>query len=135
MNRFAGKAKIDAASKCLAQALARALGWSLTASRSIVRPGLLVAMLIVLTPIFLVLTQSVLHAIPINTITVNTIDDPGLDTQCDLRDAITAANTKAAVPGSACAAGTGNDTINFSVSGTITLGSGLPISRTPRRTV
>ncbi len=122
MNRFAGNAKIDAASKCLAQALARAVGWRLSASRAIVRPGLLAAMLIVLTPIFLVLTQSVLHAIPINTITVNTIDDPGSVTQCDLRDAITAANTLAAVNG--CAAGTGNDTINFSVSGVIELNGG-----------
>ena len=43
---------------------------------------------------------------------------------CALRDAITAANTQVAVNG--CAAGTGTDTITFSVSGTITLSSALP---------
>ncbi len=126
MNRFAGKAKFDAASKCLAQALTRALGWSLSASRAMVRPGLLVAMLIVLTPICLVLTQSRLHAITyVNRITVNTIDDPGLATQCDLRDAITAANTNTTVNG-CVVSGTGNSLINFSVSGVIALGSALP---------
>ena len=41
-----------------------------------------------------------------------------------MRDAITAANTKVAVNG--CAAGTGIDTITFSVSRTITLSSALP---------
>ena len=64
MNRFAGKARVGAASECLARALTRALGWSLSASRAIVRPGLLVALLIVLAPVFLVLTQSGLHAQP-----------------------------------------------------------------------
>ncbi len=124
MNRYAGKAKIDAASGCLAQALARALGWSVSTSRAIVRPGLLVAMLIVLTPICLVLTQSRLHAITyVNTITVTTVDDPGLATQCDLRDAITAANTNTTV--NACVvSGTGNSLINFSVSGVIELNGG-----------
>jgi hypothetical protein len=42
--------------------LARALGWSFSASRAIVRPGLLVALLVVLAPVCLVLTQSRLHA-------------------------------------------------------------------------
>ncbi len=87
------------------------------------RPGLLVALLVVLAPVCLVLTQSGLHASG-NTITVNTTADPGSPGVCALRDAITAANTKAAVNG--CAASTGNDTINFSVSGTITLSSTLP---------
>src|SRR5579862_5868399 len=41
-----------------------------------------------------------------------------------LRDAITAANTKTAT--NICIAGTGTDSILFSVSGTITLGSSLP---------
>jgi len=108
----------------LAQALARAVGWRFSASRAIVRPGLLVAMLIVLTPIFLVLTQARLHAITyVNTITVNTIDDPGLATQCDLRDAITAANTNSTVNG-CVVSGTGNSLINFSVSGVIALNGG-----------
>ena len=59
------------------------------------------------------------------TITVNSLADPNPGTTlCVLRDAITAANTKAAING--CPAGTGTDTINFSVSGMIDLGSTLP---------
>ncbi|MGO9452430.1 MAG: hypothetical protein ACLQDV_15525, partial [Candidatus Binataceae bacterium] len=57
-------------------------------------------------------------------IIVNTAADPGSPGVCALRDAITAANTHVAVNG--CAAGTGTDTIVFSVSGTITLKSALP---------
>jgi CSLREA domain-containing protein len=59
-------------------------------------------------------------------ITVNTIDDElNSDGDCSLREAITAANTNAAVD--ACAAGVpGADTIGFDVTGTITLGSSLP---------
>jgi CSLREA domain-containing protein len=66
-----------------------------------------------------------------NTIVVNSVDDPNPGTTlCVLRDAITAANAKAAVNG--CAAGSGTDTINFSVGGTIELGSTLPtITNTP----
>ena len=58
------------------------------------------------------------------TITVNSLADPGATGICALRDAITAADTLTATNG--CAAGTGNDTIQFSVSGTITLASTLP---------
>ena len=59
------------------------------------------------------------------TITVTTLSDPaGPSGTCSLRDAITAANTMAATNG--CAAGTGNDTIQFSVTGTIALASTLP---------
>jgi predicted outer membrane repeat protein len=58
------------------------------------------------------------------TITVNSLDDPGAAKICALRDAITAANTKKAVHG--CKAGTGDDTITFSVAGTIPLASMLP---------
>jgi CSLREA domain-containing protein len=59
------------------------------------------------------------------TITVTTMDDPtGPSGTCALRDAITAANTMTATNN--CSAGTGTDTINFSVSGTIDLGSTLP---------
>ena len=74
------------------------------------------------------LATRIAHA---TTITVNSLDDPNPGTTlCVLRDAITAANTKAAVNG--CAAGSGTDTINFSVSGTIDLGSTLPtITNTP----
>jgi CSLREA domain-containing protein len=59
------------------------------------------------------------------TITVTTLLDPtGPSGACSLRDAITAANTKAVMNG--CVAGTGIDTINFSVTGTITLAIPLP---------
>src|SRR5881398_2420789 len=49
------------------------------------------------------------------TITVNSLADAGAPGICVLRGAITAANTKA--PTNGCAAGTGNDTIGFSVTG------------------
>ncbi len=88
----------------------------------IARPIFLVAMLVVLVPLCVVLVQPTLKAG--GPIIVNTTADPGSAGVCALRDAITAADTKAAVNG--CAAGTGTDTINFSVSGTITLGSTLP---------
>jgi CSLREA domain-containing protein len=58
------------------------------------------------------------------TITVNSLADPGAKGLCTLRDAITAANTMTATNG--CAAGNGNDTIQFSVTGTILLTSTLP---------
>jgi hypothetical protein len=58
------------------------------------------------------------------TITVDSLADTGAAGICVLRDAITAANTMTATNG--CTAGTGNDTIQFSVTGTISLGSTLP---------
>ncbi len=61
------------------------------------------------------------------TITVNTLADTSMSGQCSLRDAITAANSQAAVNG--CIAGSlNNDTIIFAggQTGTITLGSTLP---------
>src|SRR5262249_39112286 len=58
------------------------------------------------------------------TITVNSLADPGRAGICTLRDAITAANTMTATNG--CVAGKGNDTIQFSVTGTILLASTLP---------
>ncbi|MBV8356374.1 MAG: hypothetical protein JO189_00345, partial [Deltaproteobacteria bacterium] len=58
------------------------------------------------------------------TITVNSLADTGAPGICVLRDAITAANTMSATNG--CVAGTGNDTINFSVTGTIALAGTLP---------
>jgi hypothetical protein len=59
-----------------------------------------------------------------NTITVNSLNDVGATGICTLRDAITAANTSAAVNG--CGAGSGTDTINFSLSGTISVATTLP---------
>jgi CSLREA domain-containing protein len=62
---------------------------------------------------------------PTATITVDTTDDElNSDGDCSLREAMTAANTNAAVDN--CAAGSGADTIDFSVDGPITLGSTLP---------
>jgi len=58
------------------------------------------------------------------TITVNSLADPGAPGICVLRDAITAANTETAVNG--CPAGSGDDTIVFSVIGTISLRTTLP---------
>jgi hypothetical protein len=60
------------------------------------------------------------------TITVNTLGDPGVSGTCDLRDAIINANNKNQSGSTNCTAGIGTDTISFSVSGTITLGSTLP---------
>src|SRR5262249_45341367 len=58
------------------------------------------------------------------TITVNSLADSGEAGVCTLRDAITAPNTKTAVNG--CVAGNGHDTIQFSVTRTITLAETLP---------
>ena len=58
------------------------------------------------------------------TIVVNSLADPGAADICALRDAITAANTKTATNG--YTAGTGKDTIRFSVTGTISLAGTLP---------
>lgn len=62
-------------------------------------------------------------------IVVNTLADGSVAGACTLRDAVTAANTDAAV--NACAAGSGADTITFNLSGTITLGSTLPAIVSP----
>src|SRR5271155_5771374 len=94
-------------------------------SRAIVRPGMLIVLLVVLVPVSVIMIQSELHATG-NTITVNTTDDPGTPTECSLRAAINNANNKTSDANSTCAAGTGQDTINFSVSGEITLASTLP---------
>ncbi len=60
------------------------------------------------------------------TLTVNATADTGAAPgSCILRDAIESANTDTATGG--CAAGNGADTIEFSVSGTIVLGSTLPV--------
>lgn len=63
------------------------------------------------------------------TITVTTTaDELNNNNQCSLREAITNANANDQSGSTDCPAGTGNDTITFSVSGTITLGSELTIS-------
>jgi hypothetical protein len=61
------------------------------------------------------------------TITVSTLLDPaGPAGTCSLRQAITNANGHDQSGSAGCAAGTGNDAIAFSVTGTISLGSTLP---------
>src|SRR5437660_8133824 len=58
-------------------------------------------------------------------ITVNTtVDEDNTGTNCSLREAIVAANTDAAFGG--CTAGSGDDIITFTVTGTITLSGALP---------
>jgi CSLREA domain-containing protein len=74
------------------------------------------------------LSQSLdVPAIIAATITVNTLDDElNSDGDCSLREAMTAANTNAAVDACSASSGTVSDTITFSVSGTIALGATLP---------
>ena len=63
------------------------------------------------------------------TLTVNSVADVAADDgQCTLREAITAANNDAASGAAAgeCIAGSGTDTIDINVTGTITLTSVLP---------
>ena len=103
----------------------RVLAWSGSASRAMARPGLLVALLLVLVPLCVVLLKPASKASPVGII-VNTLDDPGNSSECSLRGAIENANSESTNSDNNCAAGTGSDTINFSVSGTITLGSALP---------
>jgi CSLREA domain-containing protein len=64
------------------------------------------------------------------TITVNTLaDSVNVSGQCSLRDAIQHANTNSKFyASSACPAGSGHDTITFSVSGTINLGEALNVN-------
>src|SRR5208282_2873347 len=98
-------------------------------SRASARPGSLVAPFIALVPVCVMLIGSALHATD-NTITVNNTTDPASTSGngfCTLREAIHNANAESDTTGGDCArGGTGNDTIVFSVSGTIPLGSSLP---------
>jgi CSLREA domain-containing protein len=74
----------------------------------------------------------VLMAAPVraiaDSIVVNSTEDNAAvhDGQCTLREAMTNANQDSDTTGGDCAAGSGADTITFSVSGTILLGSTLP---------
>jgi CSLREA domain-containing protein len=53
------------------------------------------------------------------------------DGACTLREAITNANANSDTSGGDCAAGSGEDTITFGVSGTLTLGATLPAITAP----
>jgi CSLREA domain-containing protein len=114
----------------LARVLSFAIAWSISASRAIARPGLLVALFVALVPLCLMLLQPASKAIGSSTITVNTLGDEttSRDGLCSLREAISNANSPGVdTTGGDCATGTGQDTINFTVSGTITLSSTLPV--------
>jgi len=75
-------------------------------------------------PFFLLMMSGLTRAA---TITVTTRADPaGASGTCSLRQAITNANGKNQSGSTNCTAGTGTDTIVFSVTGKITLGSALP---------
>src|SRR6516162_5541041 len=60
------------------------------------------------------------------TYTVNTLDDSSGNGDCSLRDAINAANGTPTSGSTCTTAGRGDDTIQFSVTGTIALTSTLP---------
>lgn len=81
--------------------------------------------LLLITLIFSLITPpTIAHAV---SLTVNSLADSiAADGECTLREAIQNANNNAATNDD-CAAGSGADTITFSVSGTITLGSKLPL--------
>jgi len=72
----------------------------------------------------LILPSATSARVPSTTITVNTTADGTGGPDCTLRDAIAAANTDTVAGG--CSAGHRADTIDFSVSGQINLGSTLP---------
>jgi CSLREA domain-containing protein len=85
------------------------------------RPLLVAALFIVLAPACPAWIQTAAEA---STITVGTTLDDTVAGHCSLREAINSANGSG--PIGSCAHGTGTDTINFNLSGAITLGSSLP---------
>ena len=96
-------------------------------ARGMVRPSVL-AIVLLIAPLVIVTVGHSPHANGANTITVNSLLDPGStgDHLCGLREAISNANAAADTTMGDCATGTGNDTIIFNLSGTIALASGLP---------
>jgi CSLREA domain-containing protein len=90
--------------------------------------SLILAMLVFLVPASGLFYETSLKAAS-NIITVNTLSDASGagDGSCSLREAINNANSASDTTSGDCVAGTGTDTINFNVSGTITpSGSALP---------
>ena len=80
---------------------------------------------IALSFFFLVMSGSARAAI----ITVNSLAAGSVAGKCTLQDAVTSANSQAVAPGSDCTAGSGdNDTIVFSVTGTIPVDTTLDIT-------
>ena len=85
----------------------------------------MIALLAVLLPCSVLVFTTNLRATS-NIITVNNTTDPASTSGngfCTLREAINNANAASDTSGGDCAPGTGTDTIKFSVSGTITLGT------------
>ena len=111
----------------LKRALLRGLSALTGLSTAQVSVKFMIALLAVLLPCSVLIFTTNLRATP-NIITVNTLSDASTsgDGLCSLREAITNANSASDTTGGDCAAGTGTDTIDFSVSGTITLSSALP---------
>jgi CSLREA domain-containing protein len=91
-----------------------------------VRPVFLVPLLALIAAACVMLTRVASRAA--GAMIVNTTGDENMsaDGLCSLREAISNANAKSDTTGGDCVAGTGSDTIGFSVSGTITLSNGLP---------
>jgi hypothetical protein len=77
-------------------------------------------------PFLFLAISGLARAIPLNVIVVNTLSGGSVVGACSLPDAVTAANSKLAVNG--CAAGTGNDEIEFSVTGTIVVSAELHVT-------
>src|SRR5579863_9254284 len=104
----------------------RTAGIRRDAYRGVAKLGFLAALLIVLP---LTLAAPILTRLEAaQQIIVNTINDESTsgDGLCSLREAINNANSMADTTGGDCVAGTGTDTIVFSVNGTISLASTLP---------
>jgi hypothetical protein len=97
-------------------------------ANGMVRPAILAVLAVLIVPVVVLALRHSLYAAGGNTITVTSLADPGTtgDGLCSLREAISNANAKADTTNGDCVAGTGTDTIVFSLSGTIALASGLP---------
>ncbi len=101
------------------RALAAAFSWLRGGSSALARPTFLLA-LVLTVPVLVILLAPKLRALqPPNIINVNTISDTPAPGFCTLRQAIANANAESDVSGGDCMAGTGTDTIQFSVNGSI----------------
>jgi CSLREA domain-containing protein len=99
------------------------------------RKGWLLLLVIVL---FVMLALMLLPPPPVYaaTITVTTtVDEQNNNGQCSLREAITNANANNQSGSTDCAAGTGDDTISFGISGTIALSSELTVNDAAHLTI
>src|SRR5881398_2891080 len=98
------------------------------ALEAFVNPRILTGFMLCLAAITLGFSALVATASSPVVITVNTLLDEATsgDGLCSLREAINNFNAQTDTTGGDCASGIGPTEINFSVSGTITLGSTLP---------